>query len=106
MSILEAFDEEVPRRARSAGMARATTPSWHDMAFEFLWVHLPWNEDFLPEEWRSAVIQAAGDAKACWWGTLTSRLIKRGVIERTGERRKMNGPKSNQRKTDVYRRAQ
>lgn len=36
------------------------------------------------------------------WGALISVLVKRGIITRTGERRKMRDPQSHARLTDVY----
>ena len=39
------------------------------------------------------------------YGSLVSQAVKRGLLARTGERRKMRGERSNGRMTDVYRRA-
>ncbi len=38
------------------------------------------------------------------YGSLTTQAIRHHLIVLTGERRQMRGPKSNARKTDVYRR--
>ena len=37
------------------------------------------------------------------WGATTSKLIRSGMLEETGQYRSMRGPKSNSRKTPVYR---
>ena len=39
------------------------------------------------------------------WGNLAGRLVKRGELVRTGERRPMRDPKARGRMTDVYRRS-
>lgn len=36
------------------------------------------------------------------WGGLIGGMVRSGLLRRTMERRKMHGPKSNARRTDVY----
>ena len=37
------------------------------------------------------------------WGALIGQAVKRNMLAKTGERRKMRGPKNNARETAVYR---
>jgi hypothetical protein len=58
----------------------------------------------LPEDWREwmeerGLVPTHPNA----WGALTAQARRRGLIEKTGERRPMKKLKSNGRQTDVYR---
>lgn len=92
---------------RDLGMSRAAdgAGSWYDAALD-VFPSLPLPPTFLPETYRELIVQRIGEPPNSRniFGVLTRELMRRGLIVRTGVRRKMIGAKSHARTTDEFRR--
>ena len=98
-SAAERRDEALERVTENAG------PDFAEKVRRYV-LGLPRDAEFTGEDIRLAM-EAAGEHPHHHnaWGGITSRMVTSGLLVKTGEWRKMRGPRSNARSTPVYRRA-
>ena len=106
MDQFDLFGGEESKRRRDEGRDRiaANNARWMELAMEAI-AKVPSGWTGRSEQWRSLVEAVAGKpTKPHAYGALTSKLIKAGIIRRTGVRSAMTRKKSHARMTDEYRR--
>ena len=106
MDQFDLFGGEESKRRRDEGRDRiaANNARWMELAVYEV-SKLPSGWTGRPEQWRPLIEAAIGKpTKHYAYGALTSRLIKAGIMRRSGVRSAMTRKRSHARMTDEYRR--